>query len=237
MKRWVIVVILLLAVALATHLWGSWLIRFAVANDKTVDSVKKFVELLALVSGFGIAVVRWGFGGSGKATNPELPSLPEFTLIRLFPPNQPEESAPWTRIDNSDEFHRKYEFAADPVFEITVENKSRHSLLIYRVGVHLLQRKEDTGGIMGLPQPVPVQANFKVRCPDEWKHDWGVIDERTRPAEFDDPFEMREGDSPFRFTLMLENFSDTESASRCELRFYVETSRGTAESRSIWLSQ
>jgi tetratricopeptide (TPR) repeat protein len=64
LKKWAIfvVVVPLLAVAVATHFWGSWLIRFTVADDKTVDAIKKFVELLALLSGFGIAIVKWVFG-------------------------------------------------------------------------------------------------------------------------------------------------------------------------------
>jgi tetratricopeptide (TPR) repeat protein len=76
MKKWVIFVALLFAAALATHFWGSWLIKFAVANDKTVDSIKKFVELLALLAGFGISVVKWVFGDKEKeqATAPPTPA-------------------------------------------------------------------------------------------------------------------------------------------------------------------
>jgi len=237
MKRWVIVVALLLAIAVVTHLWGSRLIGFADANARHVDSVKNLVELLALLAGFGVTFVKWGFGGSGKQNIQELPSLPQFTMIRPFPPDQPEDRSPWTQVDNSDEFHRNFEFAADPVFDLALENKSRHKVLVYGVGVRLLQRKAGVGGTMGYPQSVPVQAKFRVRCPDGWKQVWGVTDAKSRPAEFDDPIEIREGDSPFRFTLMLENFCDPDHASTCEVRFYLETSNGTVESRSIWLTQ
>jgi len=237
MKKWVIAVSLLLAIAVVTHFWGSRFIRFADAHASAVDSVKKLVELLALLAGFGITVVKWGFSDSGKRIEPELPALPEFTMIRPYPSDQPEGTSPWTRVANSDEFQRKFELAADPVFDVALENKSRHNALIFRVGVRLLQRNAGVGGIMGYPQPVPVQANLRVRCPDSWKQAWGSIDAKSRPAEFHDPIEIREGDSPFRFTLMLENFCDTDNASTSEIRFYVETSNGTVESRSIWLTQ
>lgn len=162
-------------------------------------------------------------------------ALPEFTMIRLFSRNQPQDNASWNEIRDG-EFQRNDELAADPVFDIMVENKTSNTLVLYRVGIRILQRKEGTGGTKGYPQPVEVQSEFRVPCPQEWKRTWGVIDDR-RWTEFVAPIEMKKGGSPFRFTLMLENFCDPDSASSCEVKFYLVTGNGTAESRSIWLSQ
>jgi hypothetical protein len=67
-KKWAIPILtaMLFGVALATHLWGSWLIKFAVANDKAVDSIKKLIELLTILGGLSVAVVKWLFGDSEK---------------------------------------------------------------------------------------------------------------------------------------------------------------------------
>jgi TIR domain len=156
---------------------------------------------------------------------------PQFTMIRLSP-NQPS----WDESRNGKEFHRKYELAADPVFEITVQNKSSDPIMVYRVGIRILQRKPGIGCIGGESQPVKVQSEFRVHCPQEWKRTEGVIDARSW-SEFVAPIQMRKGDDPFLFTLMLENFCDIDNASSCEVRFYLVTDNGTAESRSIWLSQ
>jgi len=162
-------------------------------------------------------------------------ALLKFEMIRLFSGNQPQESKAWTEIRN-DEFRRNYELGADPVFEITVANQGSKTILVYRVGIRVLQRIAGTGGCMGYPQPVPVQAEFRVRCPQEWKQTWGIID-KTEWTDFVAPIEMKKGDSAYNFTLVLENFCDPDSSSSCEVRFYLVTGNGTAESRSIWLSQ
>jgi Domain of unknown function (DUF4062)/TIR domain len=161
--------------------------------------------------------------------------LLEFSGIRLFPHNQPQESKSWSEIGDG-EFRRNYELDADPVFEIMAKNTVGDCVIPYRVGIRILQRIAGTGGTMGYSQPVEVQSEFTVHCPEEWKQTWGII-EKTAWAEFENPIEMKKGDSPFRFTLMLENFSDPDRASSCEVRFYLVTDKGTAESRSIWLSQ
>jgi tetratricopeptide (TPR) repeat protein len=72
-KKWIITILLavaLLALALATHFWGARVIKFAVDNDKTVDSVKKLLELLLLVGGLATPVIRWLFGKKEKDSNP-----------------------------------------------------------------------------------------------------------------------------------------------------------------------
>jgi hypothetical protein len=156
-------------------------------------------------------------------------------MIRLFSRNQPQGSQSWNEVPDG-EFRRNCEFAADPVFDVMVENKSSSTLVFYRVGIRILQREAMTGSTMGCAQPVGVQSEFSVHCPGRWKQSWGVIDDRTW-AEFAAPIEMKKGDSPFRFTLMLENFCDIDSASSSEVRFYLETGNGRAEAWSIWLSQ
>jgi hypothetical protein len=172
-------------------------------------------------------------GAAGPRSEPPITraALPQFTMIRLSP-NQPS----WKEIRDGEQFHRNYELAADPVFEITVQNKSSDPVMVYRVGIRILQRKPGIGGIMGESQLVKVQSEFRVHCPQEWKRAEGVIDDRSW-TEFVSPIQMKKGDDPFLFTLMLENFCDIDSASSCEVRFYLLTDNGTAESRSIWLSQ
>jgi hypothetical protein len=52
-----------LALALATHVWGKPVIKFAIKfatdNDKTVDSIKKLLELLIAIGGLIVPVVKW----------------------------------------------------------------------------------------------------------------------------------------------------------------------------------
>ena len=100
---------------------------------------------------------------AGLAGDPELAQLaealraavagaakPEFTMIRLFSDNQPQGSEPWLKI-RDDEFERRWEFAADPVFDVMVENNSGNTVVIYRVGVHILERKPGTGARWAIP--------------------------------------------------------------------------------------
>ncbi len=62
MKKWIITIALtltLLALALATHFWGARVIKFAVDNDETVDSLKKLSELLIAIGGLAVPVIKW----------------------------------------------------------------------------------------------------------------------------------------------------------------------------------
>jgi len=72
-KKWIVTILLavaLLALALATHFWGARVIKFAVDNDKTVDSLKKLLELLLLVGGLAPPVIKWLFGNKEKDSAP-----------------------------------------------------------------------------------------------------------------------------------------------------------------------
>jgi tetratricopeptide (TPR) repeat protein len=72
-KKWTITILLavaLLALVLATHFWGARVIKFAVDNDKTVDSLKKLLELLLLVGGLAPPVIKWLFGKNEKDSTP-----------------------------------------------------------------------------------------------------------------------------------------------------------------------
>ncbi|HET6175726.1 MAG TPA: hypothetical protein VFE61_02260, partial [Candidatus Sulfotelmatobacter sp.] len=159
--------------------------------------------------------------------------LPEFAMIRLYPPSQPQERTSWSEA-GADKFERNYELDADPVFEIMVKNAVSESVIAYKAGIRILQRIAGVAGTMGYSQPVEVQSEFTVHCHEEWKE--GIIKELAW-VHFEKPIEMKKGDSPYSFTLMLENFSDPDNASTCEVRFHLATDKGTAESRSIWLSQ
>jgi hypothetical protein len=80
---------------------------------------------------------------------------------------------PWREIDHC-RFLRDLEVAADPVFDLAVENTSGGPLLLSRIGIRI---------------------------------------------------------------LCLEKFCDPDSASSSEIRFFLQTSRRTVESESIWLEQ
>lgn len=69
MKKWIITILLavtLLALAVATHFWGARVIKFAVDNDKTVDALKKLLELLLAIAGIVPPVIRVLFGSKEK---------------------------------------------------------------------------------------------------------------------------------------------------------------------------
>jgi hypothetical protein len=164
-------------------------------------------------------------------------ALPEFTMIRLK-----REGESWKEIGTG-KFRRNhdYEFAEDPVFEIAVENKSGSTLMFYKAGIRLLRREPEQGGTMGSwdYRTLEVQSELTVHCPDEWKRTQGIIDDKNSRASeaFVKPIVMNEGGSHYLFTLKLENCVDPEKASSSEVRFYLETGNGPAESKSIWLYQ
>lgn len=83
MKKWVITILLavtLLALALATHFWGASAIKFAVDNDKTVDSIKKLLELLLAIGGLVPPVVKWLFSENEKASK-AAPAVTESQIV------------------------------------------------------------------------------------------------------------------------------------------------------------
>jgi hypothetical protein len=66
-KKWpkiAFVAVFLLAMAVAIHFWGARLIEFAVDNDKIVDPLKKLLELVALIGGLTLPVIKWLIGKS-----------------------------------------------------------------------------------------------------------------------------------------------------------------------------
>jgi pimeloyl-ACP methyl ester carboxylesterase len=133
-------------------------------------------------------------------------------------------------------FHRDFEVAADPVFELDVVNSSGGSLLLRETGIRILQREPGTGGVMGDYAPfIKVQAEYSVHCPEDWKR--SNLNAKESWTRFQDPVWMEKDSYPFRFTLCLENFCDTENASSSQIRFCLQTSSGTVESESIWLEQ
>jgi hypothetical protein len=141
---------------------------------------------------------------------------------------------PWREIGPC-RFRRDFEVAADPVFDLVVENTSGGRLVFLKTGIRILQRKPGIGGMMGYAQPIKVQAKYSVHCHEDWKR--FNLNDNESWANFRDPMRMEKDDSPFRFTLRLENFCDTDSASSSEIRFCLQTSSGTVESESIWLEQ
>jgi hypothetical protein len=133
-------------------------------------------------------------------------------------------------------FHRDFEVAADPVFDLEAVNTSGGSLELSKTGIRILQRKPERGGTMGeYAAFIKVQAKYSVHCPDDWKR--GNLNANESWMSFPDPVWMEKDSYPFRFTLCLENFCDTKSASSSEIRFCLQTSSGMVESESIWLEQ
>jgi hypothetical protein len=200
----------------------------------------EFVDLPGLVAGLSTGVQnelnKLSRRTEARGTTARPRALPEFTMIRLYrPPNQLYEGESWSE-DGDGKFRRNPKLAADPVFDIMVKYESSNTLAVYSVGIHLLQRIAETGGTMGSPSDVEVHSELTVRCPQNWKQTSGIIDDRAS-TEFDNPKEMSKDNPRLRFTLMLDNFCDKDNASSCELKFYLVTENGTAESRSIRLSQ
>lgn len=121
------------------------------------------------------------------------------------------------------------------MFDIMVANISGARLVILKVGIRILQRIPATGGTMGVPKRVKIQSKLSVHRHQEWKRFDRSNDQSW--TRLRDPIVMNKNDSPFRFSLLLENFCDVDIASRSEVRFCLETDNGPAESESIWLEQ
>jgi hypothetical protein len=162
-------------------------------------------------------------------------SLVKLTVRRTYSNDKLQSAQPWREIGDC-RFQRDFEVAADPVFDLMVENTSGRSLLFLKTGIRILQRKPETGGVMGGPaQFIKVQAQYSVHCHEDWKR-FNLNDNEVW-ASFQYPVWMKKDDDPFMFTLCLENFCDTDSASSSEIRFCLQTTSGTVESESIWLEQ
>jgi hypothetical protein len=141
---------------------------------------------------------------------------------------------------DGDIFRRDFEFDAPPVFEITVTNRSAQKLVLVALGVRLLERKAGSGGgCFGFSEPLEVDAEFAVCCPEAWKASRGPIDERAE-VKLRRPVTLTREESS-TFALKLENFCVTDSSTSSEIRFYIKTMlrtvETTAESKSIWLEQ
>jgi hypothetical protein len=168
--------------------------------------------------------------------------LPEITNIQLKPLCES-----WAEVgDGRGEFERKvfdYDFAEDPVFEITVQNNSSSSIMLYKVGVRLIRREPGRfGGCCGGTwdyRTRQMHTEVKVHCPDEWKRMNHIDDRNSRASEaFMEPIEMNSGGSRYFFGLMLENFVDLSSSTTSKLTFYLVTDNNRIiESRPIMLHQ
>jgi hypothetical protein len=169
-------------------------------------------------------------------------ALPEITNIRLKPGCNG-----WQVERDKCGFERNldYEFAEDPVFEITVQNNFSSTVMLYEAGVHLLRRELGpyAGATMGEWEYRTREAQDEVivTWPEVWKRaPLGAIEDRNSRASkpFVKPIEMNEGGSRYLFTLKLENFIEKYSSTSCEVRFFLVTENNRlAESISIWLSQ
>jgi Domain of unknown function (DUF4062) len=154
--------------------------------------------------------------------------------VRIYSTERLQSEQPWREIGHC-RFHRDFEVAADPVFDLMVENMSGGSLLLLKTGIRILQRRPRRAGMLGEAQPTKVQAEYSVQCREEWKRD--NLNHKEAWKSFKDPMWMKKDDSPFRFTLCLDNFCDADNASSSEIRFCLQTSIGTVESESFWLEQ
>jgi TIR domain len=193
--------------------------KVSVSTDEGIDKV---VEQIA--AAVGIPAVEAN----------QADALVKFIMIRIFSGNQADGQQPWNELQPR-VFQRSFELATDPVFDVMVVNNSGGTVVFLRASIRILQRTPEAGGTLGYPEPVKIQSNLRIHCPDDWKR-FKVTQDRIWTA-LPDPIEMKKDDSPFRFTLLLENFCDIDSAFSSEVRFCLETDRATAESESIWLLQ
>src|SRR5271167_105667 len=154
--------------------------------------------------------------GSPAVEADQSEALVKFIMIRIFSGNQFESHQAWNELSPG-VFQRDIALDADPVFDVMVANNSRGTLVFLRAGIRIIQREPGFGGTLGVPEPVKIQCNLSVHCPEDWKR-FELIDDR-RWTRLPDPIEMKRDDSPFRFTLLLENFCDPDSASSSDLRF------------------
>jgi hypothetical protein len=174
-----------------------------------------------------------------KPEHPSTPaseSLVKLTVSGTYSDEKLQSAQPWRKIGHC-RFQRNFEVfvAADPVFDLVVENTSARPLLLLKTGIRILQRKEGTGGCFGsYAQPIKVQAEYSIHCHEDGKR-FNLNNNESWEPGFQDPVWMNKGVSPFKFTLCLENFCDTNNASSSEIRFCLQTSSGTVESESIWL--
>jgi hypothetical protein len=192
------------------------------ANISTDEGIDNVVEQIASVVGRPAA----------EPSRP--PAAADFIWVRLFGGDHPEKQQPWIEVRER-VFRRTFERAADPVFDLMVANNSHETAVLLKVGIRMLRRTPGSGGIHGYPETVDIQASLRVDCPDDWKR-FNLAKDRTW-TYLPQPIEMKNDDSPFRFTLQLENFCDVDNASTSELRFYLETAKGTIESETITLVQ
>ena len=121
------------------------------------------------------------------------------------------------------------------MFDIMVANINDTRLMILKVGIRILQRIPATKKTINVPKHVKIQSKLSVHRHQEWKRFDRSNDQSW--TRLRDPIVMNKNDSPFRFSLLLENFCDVDIASRSEVRFCLETDNGPAESESIWLKQ
>jgi hypothetical protein len=210
--------------------------RFPSGNDRILRLILNKVEVPQPRHVVGAGSQRLSaapVAGRG-APSPSKASLAKLTVRGIYSSEEQESERAWREISHR-LFRRNFEVAADPVLDLLVENTSGGPLLFLKVGIRIVQRKPGTGGVMGYAQPIKVQAEYSVHCHEDWKR-FNLHDDQSW-ASFPDPVSMGRDDSPFRATLRLENFCDTDSASLSEIRFCLETSSGTIESESIWLEQ
>ncbi len=165
---------------------------------------------------------------------PETEALAKFIMIRVPLRDQQDGRDLWNEMQSGC-FQRNFEMASDPLFDLMIRNNGPETLLLLKAGIRVVKRTPGVGGTMGYSEPVKVQARLKVTCPDNWKR-FDLTMDRVW-VDLPDPIEMKKDDSPFRFTLLLENFCDIESASSSEVRFCLKTDKGIVESESVSLIQ
>jgi hypothetical protein len=211
------------------------------ARDQVLADVVSEIARMVTASGSGQAPSNESRGAAAStSTDPgkskdgiQKPPI-RFTMIRLFPGNESLDGRPWDEVDPG-VFRRNFELAADPMFDIMVANNTGVTLVLLRVGIRILQRTRATGGTMGFPKPVKTQSKLSIHCHEDWKH-FDLSNDQSW-IRFPDPIVMKKNDLPFRFTLLLENFCDIDSASSSEVQFCLEMDNTTAESESIRLLQ
>jgi hypothetical protein len=166
------------------------------------------------------------------------------------PDSPSSEPARWSFRENTGGYE-------DPIFDISIINRSAASRLITRIGIDVLrasfQAHEGLGGA-GLATPIPLHRTYQFPMPDVWRSFaeaqraagktsyqrtgdlwtpvWTEVTERSS-CRLPDPIFL-DPDSAYRFGLHLFDYVNL-CPTEVELLFWIQTDQGEAQSSRVML--
>jgi len=145
----------------------------------------------------------------------------------------------------------------DPIFDISIINRSAASRLITRIGIDVLRasfQAHDGLGGAGLATPIPLHRTYQFPMPDVWRSFaeaqraagqtsyhrdgdlwtpvWTELTERAS-CRLPDPV-LLDPDSAYRFGLHLFDYVNL-CPTEIELSFWIQTDKGEAQSSRVML--